>query len=257
MAQTDPTQSTSSEGESPPSAKTPTLLAIETSHRQGSVALDTGSVMAVELLSPGLVHGRELLPTIARLTRSQSTTPSDLVRIAVSAGPGSYTGIRIGVSTAKAIAWSLGIPALPISSLETVAHAFTKQDKIEAGREFAVVGDGRRSTAYFARFRIDSGVLVRTELDQVWPVEQICETLPRETLVIGSGLETLTEFERFECRPGPWNHPDAGAVLELAQKLDREIRSGRANPPPGYDDPHQLVPAYLRPSEAEERRLKQ
>ena len=89
------------------------ILMIETSQRNGSVALGTydGNLRDEELFSPGLVHGKELLPRIDTLV-TRNDAKSQLAVVAVSSGPGSFTGIRIGVSAAKAIAWSLKIPVL-------------------------------------------------------------------------------------------------------------------------------------------------
>ncbi|MCA8959433.1 MAG: tRNA (adenosine(37)-N6)-threonylcarbamoyltransferase complex dimerization subunit type 1 TsaB [Planctomycetes bacterium] len=244
------------------------LLAIETSHARGSVAIGpvAGSgEPSVELFPPGLVHARELHPAIDRLVRRRGLERTAITRIAVSQGPGSYTGIRVGVSAAKSLAWALTVggsscAAFGVSSLQAigtgVARSFEARssemrssEKSDAQRpslpfEFAVLVDARRGSCYAARFRCEpNATLARLEDDHLAPVDRYLERLPASCWLVGSGARTLPGVERFAHLEETLDCPDASSIFRLGIEF--------ARPP---EDPHQLMPVYFRPSEAEERR---
>lgn len=222
------------------------ILAIETSQVQGEVALGDGEIPTLVQLSPGLVHGRELQPRIAEIVASLGIGPSALGLIAVSAGPGSYTGLRIGVATAKALAWGLGKPALAVSTLETIA-----QNVSEPG-PFAVVLDARRGDCYGARFHAretdDGRVSVeRLGADQILPLTDFLASLEPATRLVGDGAAAVAAADdRFSLLPFDWNLPRAAEVYRLARRRWRDIREGREAPPAEFLRSHALVPCYLR-----------
>ena len=101
------------------------ILGIETSTQMGSVALIDGTKLSAEYrLSLPLRHGEKLLPLIDALLKDTRMALSDLAAIAVSIGPGSYTGLRVGLATAKGLAMGTGLPLLPVSTLEALATPF-------------------------------------------------------------------------------------------------------------------------------------
>ncbi|MFN0057677.1 MAG: tRNA (adenosine(37)-N6)-threonylcarbamoyltransferase complex dimerization subunit type 1 TsaB [Planctomycetota bacterium] len=233
------------------------VLAIEASHGQGSVALaisETGATH-LELLSPGLVHGRELLPRIDRLCERVGLEPGDLELIAVGVGPGSFTGVRIGVSAAKALAWGLRIPVLGISSLAAIAQGVVAAHVLADETEFAVVCDARRGSIYGARFRQRTATAERVTPDALWPIDTFLASLPRDLPLVGAGARGLPGVERFpRLEPPQLDQPTAVQILSLAIRAHEHIRAGREPAPPEYQNPHRLVPNYLRELEAVEKR---
>ncbi|MGE3165230.1 MAG: tRNA (adenosine(37)-N6)-threonylcarbamoyltransferase complex dimerization subunit type 1 TsaB [Planctomycetota bacterium] len=230
------------------------ILAIETSHVQGEVALGEGEFPTVSALSPGLVHGRELQPKIAQVCEAAGTPPAALDLVAVSAGPGSYTGLRIGVATAKAIAWALGKPALAISTLEAIAQNVTEPGP------FVVILDARRGACYCAEFQAredaDGRVHIeRQSADRAVPFAELADRLAAATRLLGEGAVGLPGASAREILPAEWNLPRAAEVYRLARRRWRAVRDGQEPAPPEFGQPHLLVPFYLRPSQAEERSI--
>lgn len=237
------------------------VLAIETSHTRGSVALgQVGESPRLEMLPPGLVHARELHPAIDRVTQAYGATPADLDGIVVSHGPGSYTGIRVGVSTAKSLGYALDIPAIGRSSLETIArHAALESSHTG---ELWVVVDARRGTCYSARFRCESGAITRVSPDRLDEVAPLFASLDTDATLVGSGARTLPGAENFDRLPESLDCPDASSIFAVGATAFAAGASAdlTSNLPPATgeidSDPHALMPVYFRPSEAEEKRAR-
>ena len=99
------------------------ILSIESSARAASVALSReGELLAMSYQRGGLTHSRTLLPMAEDLLKNTETDKNTIDAVAVACGPGSFTGIRIGVSTAKGLCWGLDKPAIGVSTLEAMAH---------------------------------------------------------------------------------------------------------------------------------------
>ena len=131
---------------------------IETATDVCSVALTQGAeVLGVKESSDGNSHSKNLLPFIDQVLRESEKTNADLQGVVVSIGPGSYTGLRIGVSTAKGIAYSLNIPVITVSTLESIAQGAKQQ----AGDNCDIVPmiDARRMEVFAARYDSDMNLL--------------------------------------------------------------------------------------------------
>lgn len=223
------------------------ILGIETSHSPGSVAIVHDDTIHASVFPEGLVHGRELFPHLDDLVAEIGMQREEIGIVAVSAGPGSFTGIRIGCSAAKALGWALGIPTIAVSTLEVIAQ------NVSIDGELAVLLDARRGACYAARFRREGDVVIRLGEDRCLPPAELFAALPPETRLVGEGVATIDGAGAFQrCEP-EWNVPRAAHLCGLARAAWRDIESGRREPPPEFDDPHALVPSYLRLSEAEER----
>lgn len=146
-----------------------TILCIETATPVCSVALGRdGVLLGVKELSEGYVHSEMLLPFIAGLLNETGVKKKDISAISVSAGPGSYTGLRIGVSSAKGLCYALDVPLISISTLEAIAYGMRKKlmdhsMKIEGDLLFCPMIDARRMEVYTA--------LYDQELNEVLPVQ--------------------------------------------------------------------------------------
>jgi tRNA threonylcarbamoyl adenosine modification protein YeaZ len=125
------------------------VLGIETSSRRGSVALVEGDQLVARGESVGSgTHGEHILPLIDRLVAEAGFAPSSIDRLAVGVGPGSFTGLRVGIAIAQGIAVGLDIPVFGVSSLEAMAHAAPAR---RPGLRCALL-DARRSEVFFAAY---------------------------------------------------------------------------------------------------------
>lgn len=223
------------------------VLGIDTSNLVMSVAvMDNDRLLGEYTTNLKKNHSVRLMPAISLLLDELELEPANLDGIAVAQGPGSYTGTRIGAATAKAMAWSLDIPLVGVSSLEALAAA---------GAEFegyvCPLFDARRGQAYTALFERGE----RKEEDQLLLVEtwarRLAElatpilflgddaALHRTTIVDGLG-----DLARFA--PPEWNVPRASYI---ARKGIEKIERGETT------DADQFIPQYLRLAEAEAKWL--
>ena len=139
----------------------PIILHIETATEICSVALSKGTeLMALKEESKGFSHAEKMIPFIDQLLREAHILPSDLDAIAVSIGPGSYTGLRIGASTAKGLCYALNIPAISVSTLMSIAEG-VKQDKNFNDKDFIIAPmiDARRMEVYTALYNQNQKLL--------------------------------------------------------------------------------------------------
>ncbi|MBI4609850.1 MAG: tRNA (adenosine(37)-N6)-threonylcarbamoyltransferase complex dimerization subunit type 1 TsaB [Candidatus Rokubacteria bacterium] len=223
------------------------ILAIETSTLAGSAALLDGEQLVGEYtLNVRTTHSERLLTAVDRLLQDAGWTPATLEGLAVSIGPGSFTGLRIGVSTVKGLAFSLGIPAAAVSTLEALAWQLPF-----ARHPVCPVLDARKGEVYAALFRWEDAGLVRDWEDQALAPDDLCARLSGPTIFVGDGITSYgTLFgERLGARaifaPAARRLPSAACVGQLG--LAR-LRTGEGV------DPVALAPRYLRPSEAELKR---
>jgi tRNA threonylcarbamoyladenosine biosynthesis protein TsaB len=177
----------------------PLILAIETSTLSCSVALFHGEALLGEAQAAESkhVHGKRLLPMIDELLRSNRIDSVELEAIAVSSGPGSYTGLRIGVSTAKGIAHAHGLPLMAFDSLDVQARALAIEEKWDT---IIAVMDARRDEVYTASFVLTNDALAfadptravilepQMELPDLFPALSDCSELGR-VCIIGDAAE--------------------------------------------------------------------
>lgn len=224
------------------------LLALDTSTTRAALALIPagGGPPYVASPDPSARHGRVLVPTIHALLAETGLTPPDLGGLVVGLGPGSYTGLRIGLTAAKTLAYALNKPLAGFDSLEAVA----RNAPVDALR-VAVVGDAQRGDLYAADFARESpnAPLVRLTPTRVVPLDLWAADLPPGAFVLGPALDVprLADAVPLHARrpDGPdANRPNPFHLAELARDL---WRSGRR------DDPWFLEPVYLRRSAAEEQ----
>ncbi len=216
------------------------VLGIETSGTIGSVALWDGAVVAEESFQRGLVHGKALIPTIAALLERAGWEKSTLGLIAVSQGPGSYTGVRVGVATAKALAWALPCPIVGVPTLDALARSHP-----QASVPLCPVVDARWEQVYTALYQWRGGEMTREWGPRAMRPEDLARELPEQVRLFGDGLKRYRAL--FE-RPGATFGGEEAWVCHarfIAELGARAFAEGRR------DDPLSLVPLYLRPTEAE------
>ena len=226
------------------------ILAFETSAKAGSVALmDDGRLLGESYQNTGLTHSQTLLSMAQELLKSCGHTPGDVTAVAVAAGPGSFTGVRIGVAAAKGFAWGAELPCYGVSTLEAMAlQTGTWQGYI------CPVMDARRSQVYNALFHAEGGVCTRVREDRAISLAELGEelkNLKEPVFLVGDGsilcYNTLREqVPQLVCPPEHRMHQRATGVALAARELMARGESA---------DAAALTPNYLRLSQAERERL--
>ncbi len=223
------------------------ILAIESSAKAASVALcEDGELISQYFQASGLTHSRTLLKMAEDLLANVELTVRDVVAVAVAKGPGSFTGVRIGVAAAKGLCWGADKPCVGVSTLEAMAWQ-------GAGHEGFVVCpamDARRGQIYNAKFRFEGEKLLRLEDDRAIALDRLVDEAKNEKkpyFFVGDGAKLcynrfLAEGLTARLAPGPLLLQTAWGVAMAAR--DRP-------PEPARD----LAPNYLRLSQAERERL--
>lgn len=226
------------------------IFAFETSAKAGSVALmDDEKLLGESYQNTGLTHSQTLLSMGEDLLKSCGKTVSDVTAVAVAAGPGSFTGVRIGVAAAKGFAWGSGIPCYGVSTLEAMALGYGAWDGY-----VCPVMDARRSQVYNALFRAEKGVLHRICEDRAISLEDLgneLKALDEPVYLVGDGsmlcYHTLSEhLPQLICPQEHRMHQRAAGVALAAKRMAQRGLPG---------DAAALEPNYLRLSQAERERL--
>ena len=226
------------------------ILAFETSAKAASAALlEDGKLLAENYQSTGLTHSQTLMVMAENLLSQCGKTVNDVTAVAVAAGPGSFTGVRIGVAAAKGFAWGREVSCYGVSTLEAMALSLGAYQGY-----VCPVMDARRSQVYNALFYVNRGVLKRITDDRAIALEQLKQELAplaEPVFLVGDG-STLTyktlsaEIPGLVLPPEHRMHQRADGVALLAAQ---KIAAGE----PG--DGAGLTPNYLRLSQAERERL--
>ncbi|MDD5902130.1 MAG: tRNA (adenosine(37)-N6)-threonylcarbamoyltransferase complex dimerization subunit type 1 TsaB [Oscillospiraceae bacterium] len=221
------------------------ILALESSAKAASVALmQDAELLAQYSQCSGLTHSRTLLPMVEDMLKNTDKKLADVDFIAVAHGPGSFTGIRIGVSTVKGLAWASDKKCVGVSTLAAMAwHGAA------AGGLVCSVMDARRSQVYNALFEIKDGAPERLCRDRAIALSELAAELKgydREVLLVGDGARLSFDYltaEGISCRIAPQNllYQSAWGVGMEALRTE-----------PGTAD--DLLPVYLRLSQAERER---
>jgi tRNA threonylcarbamoyladenosine biosynthesis protein TsaB len=228
----------------------PRLLILETSHRVGKVALALGDALVGERsLDESRRHARDLTPAIQELLQAQSWRAHDLDGVIVSRGPGSYTGLRVGIMSAKTLAFATGCKLLAIDTFDAIAlqtpPGHTNVDAIAlqappGHTNVDVIADAQQDNVYVQRFGTHPESLM------VLPLEMWLESARAwHVAVTGPGLERFADrLTGLTILPQTMWFARADSLLKLG--LARYQRGER-------DDPFAVEPLYLRASEAERK----
>ena len=226
------------------------ILAFETSAKAVGVALHDGtSLLAESYQNTGLTHSQTLMSMAQDLLKNCQKSPSDVTHLAVAAGPGSFTGVRIGVAAAKGFAWGAEIPVYGVSTLEAMALGLGISD----GHICACM-DARRAQVYNAVFLAEEGKLNRVCEDRAISLEELADSLahidgPVYLVGDGSALTWRTLKDRVPNLVMPPEYRvhqrGSGVALAASQAIARGETGNGA----------ELTPNYLRLSQAERERL--
>ena len=222
-------------------------LAFDSSAKSASVAvMEDGALLAQSFQNGGLTHSRTLLPMAEDMLKNLGLTYADIDLFAVAQGPGSFTGVRIGVSAVKGLAWALSKPVCGVSTLEAMAYNGILAPE---GSIICCAMDARRSQFYNALFEIKDGVPCRLTEDRAISPEALAEEikiLQKSAFVVGDGAalcyNALNNFEIDAIlAPEPMRFQCAWGVCRAAEGKPQQ-------------SVHELLPVYLRLSQAERER---
>ena len=221
------------------------VLGIETSGLVGNIAVCDGDrVVASKTYGKNFSHGKEIVSTIELLFNEINQEPGDIDLIAVSTGPGSYTGLRVGVTCAKTLAYGLGKPVIDVPTLDVLVENV----KDNSAKTICPVLDAKRKSVYACIYDRSNNESRKTTDFLIISPDSLIDILPESTIIFGDGIApyreifsqknlTIVEDEKL-CIA------DAADVARLGlERYEQGIRC----------EINALAPLYLRKSEAEER----
>jgi tRNA threonylcarbamoyladenosine biosynthesis protein TsaB len=222
------------------------MLALESSAKAASAAVfEDDKLLGLSVQNGGLTHSRTLLPMAEDLLKNMDRTVQDIELVAVAHGPGSFTGLRIGMAEAKGLCWALEIPVVGVSTLEAMAYGGPDME----GTMLCCAMDARRGQVYNALFTVENGKPRRLTEDRAIGVAELERELvssKKPWILLGDGA--------LLC----YNSLDRAAVTVHLAPEPLRIQSARgvglaaleAQPQPV----DALLPVYLRLSQAERER---
>lgn len=221
------------------------VLGIETSTPQASVTIGSEQgIIGSCTISRGAAYGEFLLPAVEFLMRQSGLTYRQLSAVAIGLGPGLFTGMRVGVATAKTLAQALSVPIVGVPSLDLLAFDVRYTAKV-----ICPVLDAKRGEVFFAFYRQVPGGIARVSEYQVGPPERLAaefDAQGSEVLAIGNGAllyrAKLEGAERVELGTMTHAFPRSAALIDLA--LPRLVRED-------FDRLFDIEPMYMRRTQAE------
>ncbi|MBK7874411.1 MAG: tRNA (adenosine(37)-N6)-threonylcarbamoyltransferase complex dimerization subunit type 1 TsaB [Planctomycetes bacterium] len=219
-----------------------TVVALETSHRAASVAVRHDGRTASARLESSRAHASDLFPRLEALFQELGARPSSIATVIVGTGPGSYTGLRVGIATALGLARGSGAALVGVPSGETLVF-----ERVAPGREAVYLLDARSNELYFARYRRTPTGVEAVEPPCVLRPDALAPRLPPDLPIFGDA--TVADAAQLDpaarARLVADAVPSASALLELGL-----LRLAERGPTP----PDALEPLYLRPFAATQRK---
>jgi tRNA threonylcarbamoyladenosine biosynthesis protein TsaB len=221
------------------------FLALDTSTERGAIGLIARSGQVyVSSTESARHHGRDLIPRLAAILREAGASIRDVDALAVGLGPGSYTGLRVGLTAAKTLAYATGAALIGLDSLDAIAR-----NAPDDAPRISVIADAQRGQVYVAEYAREShNRLLCTRSCQIEPLRVWLGRLEPGSLVLGPGLDSARIRSAL---PAAFDFPDSALNYPVGHRLVDLARdtwsTGRR------DDPWLLEPRYLRQSSAEEQ----
>ncbi len=223
------------------------ILALDSTAEVSTVAVCHGEKLLSEItINTGNTHSQTLLPAVEQALKMSELTVNDIDLFACNTGPGSFTGVRIGVATVKGISYGKNKPCVSVSTLDALAYNLIGVNGI-----ICPVMNARRSQVYNALFRCESGVINRICPDRALSIADLdleLSSLEEPIYLCGDGYDiTAKGFkETAVCYvPQKYRYQNAYSVAQVALG---KYQKGE------YVSDAELVPIYLRPSQAERER---
>ena len=222
------------------------VIAIETATMVGSIAIvDAARVISEITLNARATHSERLMAAIDRLLGDSGLAIDDMDGVAVSIGPGSFTGLRIGLSAAKGLSYASGKPLIGIPTLDALALNMTFSSYL-----ICPIQDARKGEVYTALYRPGDNSPEKMTDDMAVDPSALAGMITQKTVFLGDGVNRYRELlmkqlgELYNEAPIPLQLPRASNVAMLALK---RLEKGDT------DDPFTMIPRYIRKSEAEIR----
>ncbi len=223
------------------------ILALDSTAEVSTVAICENEKLLSEItINTGNTHSQTLLPAVEQSLKLAELSFDDIDAFACSTGPGSFTGVRIGVSTIKGIAYGKNKPCVPISTLEALAY-----NLIGANGMICPVMNARRSQVYNAIFKCENGTLTRICNDRAISIAELDSELSGikyPIFLCGDGYDITSDgfkSTKNEFVPLKYRYQSAYSVAQVALK---KLEKGE------FVSDLEIVPIYLRPSQAERER---
>ena len=198
------------------------ILNIETSTKACSVSINCNGILinCKEIVSSGFSHSEKLLPFISQIIEKSKINMSDLAAVAVSMGPGSFTGLRIGVSTAKGICYALGIPLIAVSTLQAMAFGMTKKLKSDL---YCPMIDARRMEVYSAFYDLENNLVREIQADIINESSYL-NLLNKDVVFFGDGSIKIKEIIKHQNATFISDfHPSASYIGDLSYQKFRQL----------------------------------
>lgn len=219
------------------------ILGIDSSAVTAGCALyDNGKIIAEQFLNNGHTHSETMLPMVESMLKNAGVSLANLDSIAVTAGPGSFTGLRIGIAAVKGMAVGAKKPCIAVSTLEAIAYNFVGIDRV-----VCACMDARCGQVYNALFKTEGGTVFRLCEDRAIRAEDLSKELSDingNIVFAGDGAELMHNFteRRYELAPYPLRYQRGSGVCLAAAGRDTVNAAA-------------LMPTYLRLPQAERERL--
>lgn len=226
------------------------ILGIESSSMVASVAIaDENITIAEYTINHKKTHSQTLLPMLDEIVKMTETDMKDIDAVAVSGGPGSFTGLRIGSATAKGLGLALNVPLIHIPTLEAMAYNLWGTDKY-----VCPIMDARRSQVYTGIYHFDNNDICTDMEQDAIAIEELvkkCNELDKSVIFVGDGIPVFKDYisenmtNTFEFAPANMNRQRAASVAALGCIYYKKGKIEKAS---------EHLPEYLRVSQAERER---
>lgn len=222
------------------------ILAIDTSATAASVAVaEDDKIIGEYFINTKLTHSQTLIPMAEQLIKSVSLSVNDIDAVAVNAGPGSFTGVRIGVAAAKGIAFANDLPCVSVSTLQSMAYNMLENDCVVCG-----VMDARCQQVYNALFRVNDKSVERLTDDRALSLEDLkreLEQINDKVVLVGDGTEITKKYfngKLLNVVSAPINKriQNASSTAMVAYEMIKEGKTVSSD---------ELMPVYLRLPQAQ------
>lgn len=229
------------------------VLAIDSSAKSASVCiLEDEKILGEFFINTKLTHSETLMPMVSSLLKNTHIDINSIDVFAISSGPGSFTGIRIGIAAIKGMSFALNKPCVGVSTLEAMAYNFKGSNCI-----VSAVMDARREQVYNAIFRADCNDIIRLTSDRAISIEDLNREIKSEyseenIVFVGDGADLCyNKFNKFGLMINlaeehiKYQRASGVAIAALKKIINNQVVSS-----------DKLMPIYLRPSQAEQNRSK-
>ena len=222
------------------------ILVLETSSRQGSAALAAESGIVASAQLPGMMrHAGELLPAVEAMLRQHGWPADSITDVFLSIGPGSFTGLRVGVTIARTLAWSVGAQIVAVPTVDSLALNAFQADPVP--RHLAVILDAKQSRVFAAAFELSQGACRKVIDAHMAEPGEVLGRCPRPLAVLGEGVphhRQAVESSGATVLPEALWWPRADHLYAVGRQM---AEAGQ------YTPAGDLLPLYIRRPEAEEK----